>query len=62
MKCKVEKSNISGQICPPNRSYTHRAIFLASLAGNGIKVENVLLSADTIATLRHAKSLVQHRD
>ncbi len=50
MKCKVEKSKISGQIvCPPNKSYTHRAIFLASLAGNNSKVENVLLSADTIA-------------
>ena len=56
MKCKVEKSNISGQIvCPPNKSYTHRAIFLASLAGNGSKVENVLLSADTIATIEACK-------
>ena len=56
MKCKVEKSNISGQIvCPPNKSYTHRAIFLASLAGNGSKVENVLLSADTIATVEACK-------
>lgn len=56
MKCKVEKSNISGQIvCPPNKSYTHRAIFLASLAGNSSKVENVLLSADTIATVEACK-------
>lgn len=56
MKCKVEKSKISGQIvCPPNKSYTHRAIFLASLAGNNSKVENVLLSADTIATIEACK-------
>lgn len=56
MKCKVEKSKISGEIvCPPNKSYTHRAIFLASLAGNNSKVENVLLSADTIATIETCK-------
>ncbi len=53
MKCKIEKSIISGQIiCPPNKSYTHRAIFLASLAGKNSRVENVLLSADTKATIK----------
>ena len=52
MKCKITKSKISGQIvCPPNKSYTHRAIFLASLAGRNSTVENVLLSADTNATI-----------
>ena len=52
MNCKVEKSKISGQIvCPPNKSYTHRAIFLASLAGNNSRVDNVLLSDDTMATI-----------
>ncbi len=56
MNCKVEKSKISGQVvCPPNKSYTHRAIFLASLAGNNSKVDNVLLSADTIATIEACK-------
>ncbi len=52
MSCKVGKSKISGKIvCPPNKSYTHRAIFLASLAGNNSRADNVLLSADTIATI-----------
>ena len=52
MKCKVEKSPISGQIiCPPNKSYTHRAIFLASLAGKNSRVNNALFSADTNATI-----------
>ena len=56
MKCKIEKSKISGQIiCPANKSYSHRAIFLASLAGNNSKVENVLLSADTKATIESCK-------
>jgi 3-phosphoshikimate 1-carboxyvinyltransferase len=52
MNCKVEKSKIKGEInCPSNKSYTHRGIFLASLAGNNSKVENALLSADTKATI-----------
>ena len=56
MKCKIEKSKISGQVtCPPNKSYTHRAIFLASLAGKNSTVENVLLSADTKATIETCK-------
>jgi len=56
MKCKVEKSKITGQIiCPSNKSYTHRAIFLASLAGNNSKVDNALLSADTAATIEACK-------
>ena len=56
MNCKVEKSKIKGVIdCPSNKSYTHRGIFLASLAGNNSKVENALLSADTKATIETCK-------
>ena len=56
MKCKVEKSKISGQIvCPSNKSYTHRAIFLASLVGKNSVVENALFSADTDATIETCK-------
>ena len=56
MKCKIEKSRITGQIvCPSNKSYSHRAIFLASLAGNNSKVENVLNSADITATIEACK-------
>ena len=56
MSCKIEKSRISGQIsCPANKSYTHRAIFLASLAGNNSKVENILISSDTNATIEACK-------
>ena len=56
MKCKVEKSKITGEInCPPNKSYTHRAIFLASLAGNNSRVNNVLFSDDTKATIEACK-------
>ena len=53
MNCKISKSQISGTVkCPANKSYTHRAIFLASLAGDESSVENVLFSADTNATIK----------
>ncbi len=56
MKCKVEKSRISGKIvCPSNKSYTHRAIFLASLVGKNSIVKNALFSADTNATIETCK-------
>ncbi|WP_299291567.1 3-phosphoshikimate 1-carboxyvinyltransferase [Nitrosopumilus sp.] len=56
MSCRISKSKISGEItCPPNKSYTHRAIFLASLAGKESTVENILLSADTKATIEACK-------
>lgn len=56
MKCKVEKSKLSGTIsCPSNKSYTHRAIFLASLAKGNSIIRNVLLSRDTIATINACK-------
>lgn len=58
MKCKIEKSRVTGQIiCPPNKSYTHRAIFLASLAGRDSRVNNVLFSDDTNATIETCKRL-----
>ena len=57
MKCKIEKVRLSGNIiCPPNKSYTHRAIFLASLAKGKSQIRNVLLSRDTIATINACKS------
>ncbi|MGI0046969.1 MAG: 3-phosphoshikimate 1-carboxyvinyltransferase [Nitrosotalea sp.] len=56
MKCKVEKSKLSGTIsCPPNKSYTHRAVFLASLAKGNSIIRNALLSRDTIATINACK-------
>ncbi|HSD04339.1 MAG TPA: 3-phosphoshikimate 1-carboxyvinyltransferase [Nitrosopumilaceae archaeon] len=52
MKCKIEKAKLSGTIaCPPNKSYTHRAIFLSTLAKGKSQLDNVLLSRDTIATI-----------
>ncbi|HEX9845872.1 MAG TPA: 3-phosphoshikimate 1-carboxyvinyltransferase, partial [Candidatus Nitrosotenuis sp.] len=57
MNCRVEKSSLSGTItCPPNKSYTHRAIFLASLANGKSLIKNVLRSRDTNATIEICKS------
>ena len=57
MKCKIEKSNISGTItCPANKSYTHRAIFLAALSDGKSIVRNILKSRDTIATINACKA------
>jgi len=52
MKCKIEKSNISGTInCPANKSYTHRAIFLSALSDGKSIINKVLCSNDTNATI-----------
>ena len=52
MKCKINTSKISGKIiCPPNKSYTHRAIFLAALSDGKSIVKNILRSSDINATI-----------
>lgn len=57
MNCSVSKSVLSGSIiCPPNKSYTHRAIFLASLAGQS-HITNVLISGDTMATIQACRAM-----
>jgi 3-phosphoshikimate 1-carboxyvinyltransferase len=57
MSCKVEKAKIHGKItCPPNKSYTHRALLIATLANGKSIIKNVLRSADTLATVNACKS------
>jgi len=57
MNCRVEKSEVSGEIiCPSNKSYTHRAIFLASLAIDKSIIKNILRSGDTNATINACKN------
>ena len=52
MNCKTEKSKLNGRIiCPANKSYTHRAIFLAALSDGKSIVKKILRSNDTIATI-----------
>ncbi|CUR51306.1 putative 3-phosphoshikimate 1-carboxyvinyltransferase [Nitrosotalea devaniterrae] len=57
MKCKVDKSILTGTItCPPNKSYSHRAIFLAAMSDGKSTLRNVLLSRDTLATVNACKT------
>ena len=52
MNCKIQKSKLNGRIvCPPNKSYTHRAIFLAALSDGKSIVKKILRSNDTLATI-----------
>jgi len=51
MSCRVEKSELSGEItCPASKSYTHRAVFMGALSEQST-IKNVLDSADTRATI-----------
>lgn len=55
---EVRRSNITGNvICPPSKSYTHRAIAIASLAVGESIVTNPLLARDTNATIDACKIL-----
>ena len=57
MKSNIKKSKIHGKItCPPNKSYTHRAIFLAALSDGKSIVRNILRANDTIATINACKA------
>ena len=53
MKLVVSRSSVHGEVeAPPSKSYTHRAIILASLARGDSIIRRPLKSQDTMATLR----------
>jgi len=54
----VRKSKISGSVrCPSSKSYSHRAIAIASLAERQSTITNALLARDTLATLAGCRAL-----
>jgi 3-phosphoshikimate 1-carboxyvinyltransferase len=54
---QIEKSKINGVLgCPSSKSYSHRAIAIASLAEGQSIISNALLSRDTLATLAACKA------
>jgi 3-phosphoshikimate 1-carboxyvinyltransferase len=63
---EVKRSKISGNVtCPPSKSYTHRAVAIASLAIGESTVTNPLLARDTLATINACKILgssLEHHD
>lgn len=55
---EVRRSTISGKVrCPSSKSYTHRALAIASLADGQSTIKNPLLGRDTLATLACCRAL-----
>ncbi|MEM2759746.1 MAG: 3-phosphoshikimate 1-carboxyvinyltransferase [Nitrososphaerales archaeon] len=55
---QVRRSRIEGTVrCPPSKSYTHRAIGIASIANGESTVTNALLSRDNLATVNACRTL-----
>ena len=55
---EIYKSFLEGNVkCPPSKSYTHRAIAIASLAEGKSTISNLLISRDTKATISGFKIL-----
>ena len=58
MNCKIQKSKLSGKIiCPPNKSYTHRAIFLAALSDGKSIVKKFYAQTIQLLQSMHVKNL-----
>ena len=56
-KIFVTRSILNGYVsCPPSKSYTHRAIFISSLARGNSHIINPLISRDTIATIHACRA------
>jgi 3-phosphoshikimate 1-carboxyvinyltransferase len=54
----VRKSKIGGSVrCPSSKSYSHRAIAIASLVERQSTITNALLARDTLATLAGCQAL-----
>ena len=52
VRIRIDKSRITGVLkCPPSKSYTHRAIAIASLAEGESRIKMPLISRDTLATI-----------
>ena len=58
MRIRIIPSSVTGEVtAPPSKSYTHRAVILASLAAGETTIENPLLSDDTLYTIDACRSL-----
>jgi len=58
VKVRITPSSVTGEVsAPPSKSYTHRAVILASLAAGETRIENPLVSDDTLYTIDACRSL-----
>jgi len=56
-KIVIRRSVLNGNVaCPPSKSYTHRALFISSLADGKSSIINPLISRDTIATIEACRA------
>ncbi len=55
------EGGLSGKVrVPPSKSYTHRAVITASLSEGQSRVQNPLVSRDTLATFRACRAMGAH--
>lgn len=63
---EVSRSLLKGQVrCPSSKSYSHRAIAIASLCTDETNITNALLARDTLATLAGCRAFganIKHQD
>jgi 3-phosphoshikimate 1-carboxyvinyltransferase len=58
VKISIQRSQLSGTVrCPSSKSYTHRAVFLASLSDGESRILDPLISRDTLSTINACKAL-----
>lgn len=58
MKIRITPSPLTGELpAPPSKSYTHRALIVASLAAGESLIENPLLADDTLYTVDACRAL-----
>jgi 3-phosphoshikimate 1-carboxyvinyltransferase len=58
VKVRITPSAVTGEVsAPPSKSYTHRAVILASLAAGETIIEEPLLSDDTLYTIDACRTL-----
>jgi len=58
VRVRITPSPVTGEVsAPPSKSYTHRAVILASLAAGESIIESLLLSDDTLYTINACRSL-----
>jgi 3-phosphoshikimate 1-carboxyvinyltransferase len=58
VKLRIIPSSVTGEVsAPPSKSYTHRAVIVASLAAGESLIEDPLLSDDTRYTIEACRSL-----
>jgi 3-phosphoshikimate 1-carboxyvinyltransferase len=58
VKISIQRSQLSGTTrCPPSKSYTHRAIFLAALSHGESRIHDPLISRDTLSSINVCRAL-----